>query len=68
MSFDLTLLLSALAHQGSGKDAVLAHADLSTENPVELGAVTWQRDHGVAFAKAAESKKPVLLLFQEIPG
>jgi hypothetical protein len=36
--------------------------------PVELGRVAWRRDHDAAFAAAKESGKPVLLLFQEVPG
>ncbi|MFT7663844.1 MAG: hypothetical protein ACI87A_002071 [Planctomycetota bacterium] len=38
------------------------------ENPVELGLVKWGRDFGGAQKAAADSKKPILLLFQEIPG
>jgi hypothetical protein len=34
----------------------------------ELGQVAWLRDHDRAVALAAEQGKPVLLLFQEIPG
>jgi hypothetical protein len=34
----------------------------------ELGDVMWLRDHGRALTLAAEQSKPVLLLFQEIPG
>ncbi len=37
-------------------------------NPVELGSVLWGRDHDAAFARAREERKPVLLVFQEIPG
>jgi hypothetical protein len=36
--------------------------------PVELGRVTWQRDHDAAFRAARGSGKPVLLFFQEVPG
>lgn len=36
--------------------------------PVELGRVAWLRDHEAAFAAARGSGKPVLLLFQEVPG
>jgi hypothetical protein len=36
--------------------------------PVELGRVAWQRDHEAAFQAAREAHKPVLLLFQEVPG
>lgn len=45
-----------------------AGACLAPDDPVELGAVSWRRDHDQAFAEAREGKKPVLLLFQEIPG
>jgi len=38
------------------------------DGPVELGTVSWLRDHDAAFAKAAQADRPVLLLFQEIPG
>lgn len=34
----------------------------------ELGDVAWLRDHDRALALAAEKGKPVLLLFQEVPG
>lgn len=34
----------------------------------ELGDVAWLRDHDTALALAAEQGKPVLLLFQEVPG
>ena len=36
--------------------------------PVELGKVPWIRDYAVGVAKAGEDKKPILLLFQEVPG
>jgi hypothetical protein len=34
----------------------------------ELGDVVWLRDHDRALALAAEQGKPVMLLFQEVPG
>jgi len=36
--------------------------------PVELGQVKWGRDFEKGLASAAASKKPALLLFQEVPG
>ena len=45
-----------------------AYADLSPQNPVEVGDVRWGRDFDAALKKSAESGKPVLVLFQEIPG
>ncbi len=40
----------------------------AAENPPELGDVTWYKDFQVATAKAQSSNRPILLLFQEIPG
>lgn len=37
-------------------------------SPVELGAVRWGRDLPRALAESRTSGKPVLLLFQEVPG
>ncbi|MAW62128.1 MAG: hypothetical protein CMJ94_15030 [Planctomycetes bacterium] len=38
------------------------------EQPVELGQVRWRRDLDAALAEAKAADKPVLLLFQEVPG
>ncbi len=40
----------------------------SSEVPIELGAVRWKTDHDQAFADAKHGSKPVVILFQEIPG
>lgn len=37
-------------------------------NPVELGAVRWTRDLEAGKAEAAATGKPLLILFQEVPG
>jgi hypothetical protein len=39
-----------------------------TPAPVELGRVDWQGDLDAALKASAAAGKPVLLLFQEIPG
>ena len=40
-----------------------------TENqPVEIGLVKWGRDLDSALAQSKQSGKPVLVLFQEVPG
>ena len=52
------LLVSVAPHQATPQPDV----------PVELGRVSWSRDHAAAFAEAKETDRPVLLLFQEIPG
>ncbi len=36
--------------------------------PEELGAVHWLRSYEVANAMASEQRKPVFILFQEVPG
>ncbi len=38
------------------------------EQPEELGAVHWLRDIDVAVAQSKETNKPILILFQEVPG
>lgn len=36
--------------------------------PEELGAVSWIRDYDKAISKSEASQKPILILFQEVPG
>lgn len=43
-------------------------AYLVAQNPVELGSVRWYRDYASALQLAQKSHKPLLILFQEIPG
>ena len=40
----------------------------SPDQPEELGAVHWLRDIDVAVAQSKEKNKPILILFQEVPG
>lgn len=40
----------------------------STNQPPELGQVKWNRDLAAAKKASAETKRPVFLLFQEVPG
>ena len=40
----------------------------SEEKHAELGRIPWLRDAGAAFRQAKASGKPVLLLFDEVPG
>ena len=37
-------------------------------NPVEVGDVAWMRDYDEALALSRHTGKPILLLFQEVPG
>ena len=59
MSRILFLLLFTLLFQ-----AAYAQSD----NPKELGKVNWERDLDNGLQQAAREGKPVLLLFQEVPG
>jgi hypothetical protein len=40
----------------------------SAEPPPELGRVAWQRDYAAARAEARRSGRPLLVLFDEVPG
>jgi hypothetical protein len=46
----------------------MPQTEISFREHRELGDVAWLRDHDLGLALAAEQGKPVLLLFQEIPG
>ena len=47
---------------------VTAGASVLAQQPRELGKVAWERDFESAKEKAAAAGKPILLLFQEVPG
>ena len=38
------------------------------QHPQELGAIDWGRDFDAALARGKRENKPVLVLFQEVPG
>ncbi|MCK5941196.1 MAG: hypothetical protein KAI24_04430 [Planctomycetes bacterium] len=40
----------------------------AAEQPGELGAISWWRDEAAARRAAEASRKPLLVLFQEVPG
>lgn len=51
--------------------ALLATSSFAGEEkktPIEIGNVSWGRDHDEAFKQSAISGKPVAILFQEVPG
>lgn len=65
--------LNATNHAGDGEVSLplpesMATAPVHPDNPVELGLVHWTRslDSGLVRAKALD--RPVLILFQEVPG
>ncbi|MFN0059344.1 MAG: hypothetical protein ACKVX7_12890 [Planctomycetota bacterium] len=49
---------------------MLAIANLAADTgpPVELGRVRWERDYARAEAAAKANGRPLLTLFQEVPG
>lgn len=48
--------------------SVTAYGAQTSNKPIEIGDVRWGRDFDAALEKSAEESKPVLVLFQEIPG
>ena len=48
--------------------ATFGWADDAAKQPAELGAVPWERDFDKAIAAARKAQKPLLVLFQEVPG
>ena len=47
---------------------VTSFGDRATANPIEVGNVNWGRDFDAALQQSGETEKPVLVLFQEVPG
>jgi len=47
---------------------VTAYGGETATNPIEVGDVRWGRDFDAAIEKSSKTGKPVLVLFQEIPG
>ncbi len=45
-----------------------AYGSQTAQNPIEVGDVHWGRDFDAALEMSAKSGKPVLVLFQEVPG
>ena len=59
-----TLSLAAAATAATAAMAWAANDDA----PVEFGAVHWGRELEPALVRSSTSHKPVMLLFQEVPG
>lgn len=51
-------------------ESLVAQDDMGSKqsNPVEIGLVDWNRDLDAALADSTKNGKPVLVLFQEVPG
>jgi len=64
----LALCALALGCSTINSDGAQAAAVVRDEQPVELGAVRWERDYAAAQTRAVRSGHDVLMLFQEVPG
>jgi hypothetical protein len=53
---------------GWSADPPAKKSGTSTETRPELGRVPWERDFPAAVARAGKEKKPLLVLFDEVPG
>lgn len=66
------LLFVSLALACTGAVTESEHTDridvLPIDQPIELGAVRWERDYAAARARAARTDRDLLMLFQEVPG
>ncbi|MBL7807192.1 MAG: thioredoxin family protein [Saprospiraceae bacterium] len=57
-----------LFNQSSAPAPTVPVVPENTSNPEELGKVHWLRDLEAGRAEAQKSGKPILILFQEVPG
>ncbi len=62
----LLLLLLLPACVGAKEKDTKAKPDLSKR--VEVGKVKWGRDLDAALARSKNTGRPILILFQEVPG
>ena len=71
LAFAATLLASCAPEvtvQDPRQDPVDAHRTTPSAQPRELGKVSWFRNEGHAQAASRRTGKPILMLFQEVPG
>lgn len=66
-SLTLALLVGSIATMLVWQDRAPA-ADDRAEAPVEIGSANWLRSLEAAKQKSAETEKPLLVFFQEVPG
>ncbi len=48
--------------------SVSCSANENSKHPVEVGSVQWLRNYPKALESAKKTNKPLLILFQEVPG
>lgn len=61
-------VIFAAAPASGGVPPALEPLPMVPGQPVELGAVRWGRDFEEAARRATESRRPLLVLFDEVPG
>ena len=64
----LLLGLSLAVQDASPQEAAFTSPTANPDQAKELGLVQWKRRLEPALAASAKDSKPVLLLFQEVPG
>lgn len=52
----------------AGLNPMAPMTPMAQDSPKEFGRVQWQRRLAPALEEASRADKPVLLLFQEVPG
>ena len=48
--------------------SLLSCSSTPLDQPVELGRVQWERNFPKGLARAKRTGKPIMLIFQEVPG
>ena len=64
----LTLLLVFQLYPGSHGEGQVVSGRSERANPVELGKIQWRRGFDEALVESKNSGRPLLVLFQEVPG
>lgn len=68
MRHHFLILLAALAMPPIHHTPARGAEPATLEQPVELGKVHWLRDYDAAVQRAKDERKPLLILFSEVPG
>ena len=68
LSFVFFVLSGSLAPLLLADGTVVSEAAGTSKAPIEVGDVQWSRDLDGACKESERSGKPVMVLFQEVPG
>lgn len=61
-------MLKAIAVAVAICGAVMTLRQGTPNNPIEIGTIRWERSFERAQAESRRLDKPILVLFQEVPG